>query len=289
MTEEQIDRLFEKVKGEMESQTEKILDRMDTKLQPIIEENKQLKLKVENLEKKVEFLDREKRNNNIIIHGLQEDEKSTGQLLQNVKTILKDYKIMVEDHEINKIHRIGKEARDEKSRPILLGLVSNRKKGEIMRNKKKSKKLYMSEDYSREIMEKRKELQSKLIEERNKGNIAYLLQDKLIIKENTNTKEKNDKWKRQPSTSPQTEYQPRKQPTLNTQKTSSANAYDVLRARSNTLNSRPSLQQNFEITRKVVNYSTNLIGLKVNSSLFVHAKSAGNDPKIKVALKLFEA
>ncbi|GBP15862.1 Craniofacial development protein 2 [Eumeta japonica] len=55
-----------------------------------VEENKNLKLKVENLEKKVEYLEREKKSNNIIIHGLLEEGKSTLELLENLKKMFID-------------------------------------------------------------------------------------------------------------------------------------------------------------------------------------------------------
>ncbi|CAH2094926.1 unnamed protein product [Euphydryas editha] len=60
--------LFDKMKIEMQNQTieltNTILDKMEEKLKPILEENKILKLKVEKLEKKVERLERDKRSNN---------------------------------------------------------------------------------------------------------------------------------------------------------------------------------------------------------------------------------
>lgn len=228
--EQQLERLFEKVKLEMEKQTDTIMERIDNKLRPIIEENKQLKVKVESLEKKVEFLERDKRNNNIIIHGLREEEKFTWQLLKSTKeTLEREYGIMLEDYEVNKIHRIGKATNGERPRPIILGLVSGIKKGEILRNKKKSDFVRFTEDYSKETMERRRELQPKLIEERNKGNIAYLKYDKLIIRENTNAEDKSDKRKREPSTSPKTDLQPRKQQILNTPRNSRTNAYDIMR------------------------------------------------------------
>ncbi|KAJ8705316.1 hypothetical protein PYW07_011143 [Mythimna separata] len=49
---------------------------MDEKLKPILEENQILKQKVDKLEKKVELLEREKKSNNIIIHGLPEEDYS---------------------------------------------------------------------------------------------------------------------------------------------------------------------------------------------------------------------
>ncbi|PZC75915.1 hypothetical protein B5X24_HaOG205308 [Helicoverpa armigera] len=171
--------LFDELKIEMEKQTEelsnKIMEKMEEKLKPVIEENKKLKLKVENLEKKVEYLEREKKSNNIIIHGLLEDEKNTSELLEKTKNLfLTELDISIEGFDVNQIYRIGKPNKGEKPRPTLLGLNSGWKRSEIMKNKKKLKEIYITEDYSKETMEKRKALQPKLIEERKKGKIAYI-------------------------------------------------------------------------------------------------------------------
>ncbi|CAH2101539.1 unnamed protein product [Euphydryas editha] len=67
--EEQFQILFNKMKSEMQKQTAElkesitntIMMKMDEKLQPIMEENKDLKIKIENLEKEIEYLKSEKR------------------------------------------------------------------------------------------------------------------------------------------------------------------------------------------------------------------------------------
>lgn len=139
----------------------------------------------------------------------------------------------IEANEINKIHRIGKNKQGNKPRPILCSFVNGWKRTEIMQNKKALKKIYIMEDYSKEVMEKRKALQPELLAEREKGNIAYLKYDKLIIKENN-----YDKRKRELSYSPQSpsKNQPKKQQTINTAKIKRTNAFDVMRGRSNSLN-----------------------------------------------------
>lgn len=243
--EEQFQLLFDKMKIEMQNQTEelttKIMEKMDEKLKPILEENGKLKIKVENLEKKVEYLEREKKRNNIIIHGLKEEEKSVLELFLNLKKCFFDgMHITLEEFEINKIHRIGKLNNGEKPRPILVSFVSEWKKTEVMRNKKKLKELYIMEDFSKETLEKRKALQPKLMEERKKGNFAYIKYDKLIIKDNSNSK---DKRKREISISPQTDFQPKKQQMLNTSKNNRTNAFDLMRVRSLSLS-------NSSITKK---------------------------------------
>ncbi|XP_052744425.1 uncharacterized protein LOC112050118 [Bicyclus anynana] len=238
--EEQFQLLFDKM-NEMQNQTveltNKIMDKIDEKLKPVLEENKNLKLKIENLEKKVEYLEREKKSNNIIIHGLREEEKSTLDLFQSVKKCFFDeLQITLEEFEINKIHRIGNNINGERPRPTLISLVSGWKKSDIMKNKKKLKELYITEDFSKETLEKRKALQPKLIEERKKGNFAYIKYDKLVVKEKTVAK---DRRKREISTSPQTDLHPKKQQTFHSSKNSRTNAFDLMRVRSNSLSTSP--------------------------------------------------
>ncbi|VVD01455.1 unnamed protein product [Leptidea sinapis] len=54
--------LFDQMKIEMEKQTNIIFEKIDEKLEPLINENKILKHKIEILEKKVEYIEKEKRS-----------------------------------------------------------------------------------------------------------------------------------------------------------------------------------------------------------------------------------
>ncbi|KAH9639574.1 hypothetical protein HF086_005573 [Spodoptera exigua] len=85
--------LFDKMKIEMQSQTtelkqsitKSIMDKIDEKLIPLVEENKNLKNKVEKLEKEVEVMKRAEKKNNIVVFGLEEKEISTLELLKEFK------------------------------------------------------------------------------------------------------------------------------------------------------------------------------------------------------------
>ncbi|XP_075986288.1 uncharacterized protein LOC142983255 [Anticarsia gemmatalis] len=237
--EEQFQLLFDKMKIELSNQTtsitesitNSIMEKMEEKLKPIINENRNLKTKICQLEEEVEHLKKVKKENNIVLFGLKEDEKSVTQLINKIKSVLKeDLDITIEEWEVNKVYRLGKRDKEDKPRPVLLSLVSAWKKSEIMKNKKKLKDLYAKDDFSKEVMEKRKELLPKLEEERKKGNIAYLKHDKLIVKENRT----QDKRKRESSSSPQANTQPRKQQ-IWTSKDNRTNAFDLMRNRSNSL------------------------------------------------------
>ncbi|XP_037295310.1 uncharacterized protein LOC119189515 [Manduca sexta] len=219
-----------------ESLTKNLMDRMDEKLNPIIEENEQLKQKVCDLEKEVKYLKREKKGNNIIIFGLEEGENSISELFKSVKIILKeDLNINMEQFEINNLYRLGKNKVQNKPRLVLCSFINTWKKDEIMKNRKNLKKIYISEDYSKEVLEKRKALLPLLKEEREKGNIAFLNYDKLVVKEPN-----AEKRKREPTTSPSpSKTQPKKQLTLNSAKNNRMHAFDATRPRSNSLTSKP--------------------------------------------------
>lgn len=237
---EQFQLLFYKLKMEMEKQTndlkesltENIMDRIDKKLTPMIEENEKLKQKVSSLENEIEYLKKEKKSNNLIIYGLEESEKSILELFQTVKEIFKrDLKLSVEGSEVNRLYRIGKNKVGNKHRPVLLSFTNGWKKDQIMKNKKSLSGIYISEDYSKEVIEKRKALLPQLLEEKKKGKIVFLKYDKLVVKEPD-----SDKRKRELSTSPQSTSttNPKKQQTTSSIKTSRINTF-YKTSRSNSL------------------------------------------------------
>ncbi|CAH2086883.1 unnamed protein product [Euphydryas editha] len=167
--------------------------------------------------------------NNIILYGIKESEKSPANLMEIViKKIKEELNITVEGRDINSLYRIGKNAtKNEKGSPILLSLVNNWMKIDIMKNKKKFKDAYASEDYPKEVLDKRKELQLKLEEEREKRKYAFINYDKLIIKEN---RPETEKRKREQTICPNAIEQPRKQEL--TIKSNRRNAFEVLKNRS---------------------------------------------------------
>ncbi|VVC94377.1 unnamed protein product [Leptidea sinapis] len=124
----------------------------------------------------------------------EEGENSTAELFKNINEKFKrDINIKLEKNDVNKLNRLGKPKAGTNPRPVLCSHLSEWKKKEILKSKKNLNGIYVSEDHSKEVLGKRKALQPQLLEERKKGNIAYLKYDKIIIKEpNTN----NDKSKR---------------------------------------------------------------------------------------------
>lgn len=162
--------------------TESVSKRMDEKLAAVMEENKCLKKEIETMKQKLKYLEEEKKKANLIFFGVKE-EKTEGSLIDYViKTIEKDTEISVQPFEINKAVRLGQNS--GKTRPLLVSFTTTWKRNLIFRCKNKfSSGIYIKEDFSKETLEKRKELVPVMLEERKKGNIAYIKKDKLIVKD----------------------------------------------------------------------------------------------------------
>lgn len=211
MIKEQMKLLWTGLRVEMQQQTVEITQNVTTalsktfeeKLEPLMEENKKLKEEIISLKTKTYFLEKENRKANVIIHGIAEQEKDNNHLMDLVITTLNSMsekaKIREWDNwEVSKVTRIGRK-NENRARPVLVKLILEWRKTEVLKNNKHfPKDVYATDDYPKEVLEKRRELKVKVKEETEKGNIAYIRYDKLIIKD----KENNEKRKRQPSTPP---------------------------------------------------------------------------------------
>lgn len=179
--------------------TKNVMDALEQKIAPIIEENRNLKIKIDKLEQKFNIMEKEKRKFNLIFFGTDEKGKSEMELVDYLKEIIAKTGTCINSDEISNIYRIR--SNTSKSQPVVITLSTIWKKHIILKNKKKLPSgIYINEDYPREVLEIRKQLQPKVDEERKNGNIAFIKYDKLIIKSpNDNNR---DKRKREHSNSP---------------------------------------------------------------------------------------
>ncbi|KAG6438936.1 hypothetical protein O3G_MSEX000344 [Manduca sexta] len=182
------------------SVTKNVMEALDQKMKMITEENNVMKEKISQLEQKLSSMEIEKRKNNLIFFGINNIEKSEYELVEYIKYIITNMGIDLNNQEINKVYRIGKWATN-KNRPIVVSFTTLWKKHVIMKNKSKLPRgIYIKEDYSKEVLEKRKQLQPIIEEEKRNGNIAFLVHDKIVVKKpRDNSREKR---KREVSGSP---------------------------------------------------------------------------------------
>lgn len=216
--EEQFDLLWKKLKDELEKQTTAITESVhtslslafDEKLKPIIQENTEMKIEIDKLKSTVKRLEIDSRKNNIILFGIKEEENENIELMDIVLETLNGInKNSIKSNdwdrwEISEVQRIGKKE-DSRIRPIKLVLTLGWRKMELLKNRKNfPKNISVTEDFSKETLEKRKALVPKMIEARESGKYAIIKNDKLIVKEKREKKENNDKRKRVPSSPPKT-------------------------------------------------------------------------------------
>lgn len=199
--------------------TKNVMEALDEKLKILKEENNNLKTKVTNLEQKITLLEKEKRMNNLVLFGIEEKGKTEIELVDYVKEIIVRSGTQLDNQEINYIKRIGTQS--DKNRPVKISLTTIWKKHLILKNKRNlPSNVYVKEDFPKEVLEIRKQLQPKMREERENGNIAFIKYDKLIVKKpGTNNREKR---KRELSGSPTTPYQ--KKPSMKNNENDSENA-----------------------------------------------------------------
>ncbi|XP_073961543.1 uncharacterized protein [Choristoneura fumiferana] len=182
------------------SVTKNVMEALDEKMRCITEENNILKSKVSELQLEVKFLKNEKRKNNLIFFGVEEIGKTECELVDCIMEAIIESGTHFQSNEISNIYRIGKRI-NNKNRPVVVSITSLWKKHIILRNKSKLPQgIYIKEDYSKEVLEIRKQLQMQVEQEKKKGNIAYIKHDKLIVKKNRDNNP--EKRKREESGSP---------------------------------------------------------------------------------------
>lgn len=149
--------------------------------------------------KQLYSLEREKRRKNLVIFNMQEDE---GEKITDVEHKVCDLivnQLMLTDFSLSRdvdyCRRLGKVDEKRKIRPILLALVTERKKYEILRNcnKLKISKISIRDDIPEELRPVRKELVSQMKKLRAEGKVVTLVYDKLVVRDEPQTQKQSQK------------------------------------------------------------------------------------------------
>ncbi|CAG4934852.1 unnamed protein product [Colias eurytheme] len=214
---EEVMNMLRKIQSELDEQKttilksgERVTDQVTQNINGLLEEKfailegkyENLKEKLENQEKRLYFLEKQARQRNIVFFGLEETETSYLNLESNlIKFLNKYFSLEVDNRDIQEARRIGKKG--DKPRPITVTFSTLSMKVCILKQKKALKEsgYYIQEDYPLNILEKRKELQEQVRIENEKGNLAIIKYDKLVILEKK--KESTNNNKRMLSTSPE--------------------------------------------------------------------------------------
>lgn len=177
-----IEKSSEKITAQV---TQNVNNILEEKFKLLDENYKNLEAKFENQEKRLYFLEKEARKNNIVFFGIKETETSYSQLENNmINFIGKHFSQEIDHKDLQEVKRIG--IKGEKPRPITVKFTTLGTKVQIIKKKKllQNTDYYINEDFPQHILEKRKELQKQIKKEREKGNYATIRYDKLIIRPN---------------------------------------------------------------------------------------------------------
>lgn len=170
------------------------------------EKQNQLKEKVEDQERRIYFLEKQARQRNVVFFGIEEVETSYLNLENKVIGFIDEYfSVKLDSRDIQEIKRLGRKG--ERPRPIIVTFSTLSLKINIIKQKGtlKDTPYYMKEDYPKYVLEKRRMLQKQLLIEREKGNIAFLKYDRLVVLDhNVNITNNN---KRTLSSSPENDSQ----------------------------------------------------------------------------------
>ena len=124
------------------------------------------------------------RRNNLRIDGVAENEHETWeQTEEKVKKLIKDKLEIEKEIEIERAHRmVGNQS--SKTRTIIFKLLSYKDKETILKNSKKLKGsgIYINEDFSEDTMKIRSQLRTEMKKIREEGKFCVINYDRLLIR-----------------------------------------------------------------------------------------------------------
>lgn len=162
--------------------TQNINNILEEKFKRLEEKYDVLKEKMENQEKRLYFLEKQVRQRNIVIFGLEETETSYFNLEENIVRFIDKYlSVKLDRRDIQESRRIGKKG--DRPRPLTITFSTLGIKIEIIKKRRNlnNTSYYIKEDYPQNIIEKRKKLQEQIEIEKEKGISAIIKYDKIII------------------------------------------------------------------------------------------------------------
>ena len=144
---------------------------------------------VKRVDDTADYLENQSRRNNLRVDGVKEKpgetwEDTEAALRQVVQKELKLPAEQVDALKIERAHRTGATTA-QRDRTIVVKFSSFKERDAIIRAARtvKPRGVYVNEDYSQRVITRRKELLPQMKEARERGKVAYLSFDKLVVKD----------------------------------------------------------------------------------------------------------
>ena len=153
------------------------LNAVETELQYVSGDVIKLQEHTKYLEDKIDDLENRSRRQNIVVHGIEEDDhENWEQTEEKLISMIRDrLQIEIPPEQIERAHRTGFK-HPAKPRPIVCKFISDKTKQRVLKNRKRLRgsKIYIDDDYSKKVREERMQLKEYMFEARSKGSFAYL-------------------------------------------------------------------------------------------------------------------
>ena len=144
---------------------------------------------VKRVDDTADYLENQSRRNNLRVDGVKKKpgetwEDTEAALRQIIQRELKLPAEQVDTLKIERAHRTGATTA-QRDRTIVVKFSSFKERDAIIREARtvKPRGVYVNEDYSQRVITRRKELLPQMREARERGKVAYLSFDKLIVKD----------------------------------------------------------------------------------------------------------
>lgn len=134
----------------------------------------------------MEYLEGQSRRNNLVFEGLPESPNETwAESEDKVRKLPVENLKMGPQHaiEMEWAHRTSKPAQNGRSRPMVVKFLRYKNKQAVLTKAKflKDTGIYINEDYTEAVRQRRRELLPAMRAARGRGDIAYLKHDRLIV------------------------------------------------------------------------------------------------------------
>ena len=143
-------------------------------------ENCVLKDRLVTVEKTTEKMERQFKDNNLIIFGMKQKKNESGhECEQSVRTLISEKLQLSDDILLEKVHRLS--AKEDS--PIIARFTERRQKTAVLkaRQKLKGTDIFVNEDFTERVRDVRRKLMPVLRDARESGKKATLVYDHLIV------------------------------------------------------------------------------------------------------------
>lgn len=162
---------------------EKKIDNYETTVENLKQHNKALEDRVLQLENKIKTSQDQKRQYNVILHGIEDGDTKPQETYQKAYSLMEE--LQLPNIKIDQAYRLGKPGqKTQNPRPIMIKLTSVMDKEMVIHKSREipyKNRPRLTEDFPPELRDTRKKLIPFLIKAKNNGKKASLTRDKLRI------------------------------------------------------------------------------------------------------------